>query len=143
MTLISQAPQRRPASTLWRALAAVLVRIALPDNVSLAHDPSARSVVLRRGIPSTLNTPALDEVLMLDGRQPDLLAQARGAIAEAYARGELTDKVTGRAAPALKVRLWGAKATRSARAAPSSFGAPGVGAAKNALADAAVGERSP
>jgi cytochrome c peroxidase len=62
--------------------ATVLVRIALPDNVSLAQDPSARSVVLRRGIPSTLNTPALDEVLMLDGRQPDLLAQARGAIAD-------------------------------------------------------------
>ncbi len=62
--------------------ATVLVRIALPDNISLAHDPSARSVVLRRGIPSTLNTPALDQVLMLDGRQPDLLAQARGAIAD-------------------------------------------------------------
>jgi cytochrome c peroxidase len=62
--------------------ATVLVRIALPENVSLAHDPAARSVVLRRGIPSTLNTPALDEVLMLDGRQPDLLAQARGAIAD-------------------------------------------------------------
>lgn len=62
--------------------ATVLVRIALPDNVSLAHDPSARSVVLRRGVPSTLNTPALDAVLMLDGRQPDLLAQARGAITD-------------------------------------------------------------
>jgi cytochrome c peroxidase len=69
--------------------ATVLVRIALPENVSLAHDPSARSVVLRRGVPSTLNTPALDEVLMLDGRQPDLLAQARGAIADhAQARRE-------------------------------------------------------
>ncbi|WP_280155525.1 cytochrome c peroxidase [Piscinibacter sp. XHJ-5] len=62
--------------------ATVLVRVALPENVSLAHDPAARSVVLRRGIPSTLNTPALDDVLMLDGRQPDLLAQARGAIAD-------------------------------------------------------------
>lgn len=62
--------------------ATVRVRIALPENVSLAHDPAARSVVLRRGVPSTLNTPALDEVLMLDGRQPDLLAQARGAIAD-------------------------------------------------------------
>ena len=61
--------------------ATVLVRIPLPENVSLANDPQARSVVLRRGIPSTLNTPALDEVLMLDGRQPDLLAQARDAIA--------------------------------------------------------------
>ncbi len=69
--------------------ATVLVRIALPENVSLAHDPAARSVVLRRGVPSTLNTPALDKVLMLDGRQPDLLAQARGAIADhAQARRE-------------------------------------------------------
>jgi cytochrome c peroxidase len=60
--------------------ATVLVRIPLPANVSLANDPGARSVVLRRGIPSTLNTPALDEVLMTDGRQPDLPAQAHGAI---------------------------------------------------------------
>lgn len=60
--------------------ATVLVRVPLPENVSLANDPAARSVVLRRGIPSTLNTPALDPVLMLDGRQPDLLSQARGAV---------------------------------------------------------------
>jgi cytochrome c peroxidase len=60
--------------------ATVLVRVPLPDNVRLANDPTARSVVLRRGIPSTLNTPALDPVLMQDGRQPDLFAQARGAI---------------------------------------------------------------
>jgi hypothetical protein len=66
--------------------ATVLVRIPLPDNVSLAVDPKARSVVVRRGVPSTLNTPALDPVLMLDGRQPDLLAQARGAVAD-HAQG--------------------------------------------------------
>jgi cytochrome c peroxidase len=60
--------------------ATILVRITLPDNVSLANDPSARSVVVRRGVPSTLNTPALDPVLMWDGRQPDLVAQARGAV---------------------------------------------------------------
>ena len=60
--------------------ATVLVRIGLPDHVSIVGDPGARSVVLRRGIPSTLNTPALDDKLMFDGRQPDLLAQARGAI---------------------------------------------------------------
>jgi cytochrome c peroxidase len=60
--------------------ATILVRIPLPDNVSLAKDPAARSVVLRRGIPSTLNTPALDDELMLDGRQPNLVAQARGAV---------------------------------------------------------------
>jgi cytochrome c peroxidase len=60
--------------------ATILVEIPLPDNVSLADDPQARSVVLRRGIPTTLNTPALDPVLMVDGRQPTLGDQAIGAI---------------------------------------------------------------
>ena len=60
--------------------ATVLIEIPLPENVSLADDPSARSVVLRRGIPTTLNTPALDPVLMQDGRHPDLEAQAVGAV---------------------------------------------------------------
>ena len=69
--------------------ATVLVRIPLPDNVSLADEPDARSVVLRRGIPSTLNTPALDDTLMFDGRHTNLVAQARGAIADhAQARAE-------------------------------------------------------
>jgi cytochrome c peroxidase len=61
--------------------ATILVEIPLPPNVTLADDPSARSVILRRGIPSTLNTPALDPVLMLDGRAPTLQAQAADAIA--------------------------------------------------------------
>ena len=61
--------------------ATVLVEIPLPANVRLADDPAVRSVVVRRGIPSTLNTPALDRVLMLDGRQPDLESQAASAIA--------------------------------------------------------------
>jgi len=60
--------------------ATVLVEIPLPPNVSLADDPSARSVVLRRGIPTTLNAPSLDPVLMLDGRQPSLGAQVLGAL---------------------------------------------------------------
>ena len=60
--------------------ATILVRIPLAPNVSLAADPAARSVVVPRGIPSTLNTPALEPVLMQDGRQPDLIAQARGAV---------------------------------------------------------------
>ena len=51
--------------------------------------PVATSVVLRRGIPTTLNTPALpipepfnpfDNVFMLDGRQRTLELQAAGAI---------------------------------------------------------------
>jgi cytochrome c peroxidase len=60
--------------------ATILVTIPLPANVTLADNPTARSVVLRRGIATTLNTPALDPVLMLDGRQPSLEAQALGAI---------------------------------------------------------------
>jgi cytochrome c peroxidase len=60
--------------------ATILVTIPLPPNVSLADDPEARTVTLRRGIPSTLNTPALDPVLMLDGRDPDLKTQALNAI---------------------------------------------------------------
>ena len=60
--------------------ATVLVEIPLPPNVTLGDDPEARSVVVRRGIPSTLNTPALDRVLMFDGRQPDLESQALSAV---------------------------------------------------------------
>ena len=37
-------------------------------------------MIVRRGIPTTLNTPALDPVLMVDGREPDLESQARDAI---------------------------------------------------------------
>ncbi|MEO8185482.1 MAG: hypothetical protein ABI895_42275 [Deltaproteobacteria bacterium] len=61
--------------------ATILIEIPLPSNVRLDDDPSARSVVLRRGIPTTLNTPALDPVLMLDGRQSRLETQAADAIA--------------------------------------------------------------
>src|SRR4029077_6667391 len=60
--------------------ATVLVQIPLPANVSVGDDPNARSVVLRRGTPSTLNTPALDPVLMLDGRESNLPTQALHAI---------------------------------------------------------------
>ena len=59
--------------------ATILMKIALPANVRLAHS-SDRFVTVRRGIPSTLNTPALDPTLMLDGRQPSLELQAQGAI---------------------------------------------------------------
>jgi cytochrome c peroxidase len=62
--------------------ATVLVRVPLAENVSLANDPTARSVVVRRGISTTLNSPSLDPVLMLDGRQPSLEAQAKGAIVD-------------------------------------------------------------
>lgn len=66
--------------------ATVLVRVPLHPNVSLASDPSARSVVVRRGVPTTLNTPSLDPVLMFDGRHGSLETQAAGAIVD-HAQG--------------------------------------------------------
>ena len=60
--------------------ATILMQLPLPPNVTLGDDPDASSVILIRGIPTTLNTPALDPVLMVDGRQPNLQAQAAGAI---------------------------------------------------------------
>ena len=66
--------------------ATVLMTIRMADNVQLADDPTARTVVIARGIPTTLNTPALDPVLMLDGRQPTLESQATGAIQD-HAQG--------------------------------------------------------
>ncbi len=67
-------------TTRIRADATFLVRIPLPPNVTLANDPTATSVVVRRGVPTTLDTPALDPVLMYDGRAADLEAQALGAV---------------------------------------------------------------
>jgi hypothetical protein len=52
----------------------------LPPNVRIAEDPSATSVVLLRGIPGTVNTPALDPALMYDLRARNLSDQALGAI---------------------------------------------------------------
>ena len=60
--------------------ATILMKIPLHPNVTLKDDPTATFVTVRRGIPTTLNTPALDPVLMLDGRQPTLQSQAAGAI---------------------------------------------------------------
>jgi cytochrome c peroxidase len=59
--------------------ATILMTIPLPSNVRLANS-NDRFVVVRRGIPTTLNTPALDPVFMLDGRQPTLELQAQGAM---------------------------------------------------------------
>jgi cytochrome c peroxidase len=60
--------------------ATILLRIPLHPNVTLKDAPNERLVTVSRGIPTTLNTPALDPVLMLDGRQPTLEDQALGAI---------------------------------------------------------------
>src|SRR5262249_31400895 len=67
-------------STRIQTHATILMHIRLAPNIKLAADPTSRHVTLRRGIPTVLNTPAVDPVLMLDGRQLDLQSQALGAI---------------------------------------------------------------
>ena len=64
--------------------ATILVTIPLPPNVRVFNNPNVRSITVERGIPTTLNTPALDPVLMLDGREPDLSTQALHAIQRHY-----------------------------------------------------------
>jgi cytochrome c peroxidase len=61
--------------------ATVTVEIDLPPNVVLAANPTQRKVTLRRSIPSTIDAPSLDSMLMFDGRAASLQAQAAGAIA--------------------------------------------------------------
>ena len=60
--------------------ATVRIEIPLPPGVVLANDPARRSVILNRGTPTTMNTPALDPLLMYDTREPNLLQQAFNAI---------------------------------------------------------------
>ena len=67
--------------------ATIRVTIPLPAGWSLAEDPSATSVTFRRAIPSTLNVPSFDPILMVDGRNDSLQAQAHGAINSHYQPG--------------------------------------------------------
>jgi hypothetical protein len=71
-------------TTRVQAHATIRTTIPLPPWLSLADDPGATHVTVFRGIPSTRNTPALDPVLLHDGRAPTLQEQARGAIHDHY-----------------------------------------------------------
>jgi len=71
-------------TTRVQAHATIRVTIPLPPWISMADDPGATHVTVFRGIPSTRNTPALDPVLMHDGRAPTLQEQALGAIHDHY-----------------------------------------------------------
>jgi hypothetical protein len=62
------------------AHATIVVGIDLHPAVSV-DDTSARKVFLNRGIPSTVDTPALVLELMYDGRAPTIQAQAADALA--------------------------------------------------------------
>ena len=46
--------------------ATIRIELPLPPTIRIAEDPSATSVVLVRGIPTTINTPALDPSLMYE-----------------------------------------------------------------------------
>ena len=67
--------------------ATIRVTLPLPANWSLADEPGATSVTFRRAIPSTLNVPALDPLLMSDGRNDSLQEQAHGAVNSHYQPG--------------------------------------------------------
>jgi cytochrome c peroxidase len=71
-------------TTRVQAHATVRYTVPLPPWLRLADDPGATHVSVFRGIPTTLNTPALDPALMHDGRAPTLQAQARDAIHDHY-----------------------------------------------------------
>jgi hypothetical protein len=64
--------------------ATIRVELQLPPNVTLATNPSQRTIVVNRGVPTTMNAPALDAgplaALMYDLRDADLQQQALGAI---------------------------------------------------------------
>ena len=62
------------------AHATILIERELPEGVVLVDEPSATSVVFARGVPSTVNTPALDPALMYDIRNLNLQVQAASAV---------------------------------------------------------------
>ena len=66
--------------------ATMRVTIPLPANWSLAGS-TARSVTVRRGVPSTNNVPSLDTIFMADGRNTSLQSQALGAVNAHYQPG--------------------------------------------------------
>jgi cytochrome c peroxidase len=64
---------------LLRRDATVNVTLNLPSNIRL-NGSSARSVTLRRGVPTTKDAPRFDTMIMFDGREPSLQSQALHAI---------------------------------------------------------------
>jgi Di-haem cytochrome c peroxidase len=71
-------------TTRIEAHATIRMTISLPPGITLTDDPGATSVNVNRGIPTTKNTPALDPVLLADGRAPALQDQALGAILDHF-----------------------------------------------------------
>ena len=68
--------------------ATVRIELPLPPYVTLKDDPARRTIVVHRGTPTTLNTPALEDVFMHDLRNVTLEEQALGAI-EGHAKNSI------------------------------------------------------
>lgn len=68
--------------------ATIRVTIPLPAGWSLADDPGATSVTMRRAIPTTNNVPSTDDIFMYDGRNLTLEEQALGAVNAHYQPGK-------------------------------------------------------
>jgi cytochrome c peroxidase len=60
--------------------ATVTVDIALPANIRLAANPTARTVKLRRAVPTVFDAARFDTQIMFDTREPSLASQAGHAI---------------------------------------------------------------
>jgi cytochrome c peroxidase len=60
--------------------ATVTVDINLPANIRLAANPSARTVKLRRAVPTVFDAARFDTAIMFDTREPSLASQAGHAI---------------------------------------------------------------
>jgi cytochrome c peroxidase len=75
--------------TRLRKRATVRVEMNLPPNVHLAGSPDARQVVLNRGVPTVINTPRLDKLLMVDGRETSVETQALNAVRSHFEPGAL------------------------------------------------------
>ena len=70
--------------------ATIRVELQLPPYVTLENDPTRRTIIVNRGVPSTMNAPALDGVglaaFMHDLRNNDLQEQALDAV-HGHAKG--------------------------------------------------------
>lgn len=102
----------------------IRVTLKLPSNIRLADDPATTSVSVWRGIPSTLDS-ALQDFLMVDGREDDLAVQARHAVQSHFQPTELVESSVGRDMAAFERTLFSSPRLRDFAQA----GAQGAGPA--------------
>jgi cytochrome c peroxidase len=73
--------------------ATIRVVLPIPANIRLRDEPDATVFTVNRGIPTTMDISLTDQVVMSDGRDADLAAQALAAVDAHY-------EPTSRASPA-------------------------------------------